>query len=173
MKKVIFLLSLLTFVCSSTWAQSDKSKRPSPPDSVKVTTDDGVTVEIHYSRPSLKGREIGVDVAPIGKIWRTGANEATTIEVDKDVTVEGQKLSAGKYSIHSIPGEDKTTIIFNKVWKKSGTQYDEKEDALRINVANATSATPEEQFKISIGQSGTVALAWGTYTRPFTITAVQ
>ncbi len=173
MKKVILICSLLTLVCSIAWAQSDKSKRPSPPDSVKVTTDDGVTIEIHYSKPSLKGREIGVDVAPINKIWRTGANEATTIQVDKNVTVEGQELAAGKYSLHSIPGEEKTTIIFNKVWQKWGTQYDEKEDAVRVTVANATSSVAQEQFKIDILPSGLVTLTWGSYAVPFTIKATK
>jgi len=171
MKKNTMLIGLLAMLSSVAWAQADKSKRPSPPDSVTVTTHDGVTIAIHYSRPSLKGREVGVEVAPAGKVWRTGANEATTFEVNKDVTVEGKRLSAGKYSIHSIPGDAQTVIIFNKVWKKWGTQYDEKEDALRVTVGNATRATVQELFKIEAAPSGVVTATWGRYAISFTVKA--
>ena len=173
MRKTILILSFLTFVCSMAWAQTDKSKRPSPPDSVKVTTDDGVTIDIHYSKPSLKGRQIGVDIAPVGEVLRTGANEATTIEVDKNVTVNGQPLPAGKYSLHSIPGEYGTTVIFNKVWKKWGTQYDQNEDALRIDANNGSSSKIQEQFNISIAPSGLVTMTWGEHAVAFTVKAAK
>jgi len=180
MKKFILACSLFAIACTVAWAQTDKSKRPSPPANVKVKTNDGVLIEIDYSRPSLKGRKIGTDVAPFGKVWRTGANEATTIEVDRDVTIEVDKgvvvdrgnLPAGKYSIHSIPGEERTTVIFNKVWEKSGSQYDEKQDALRLTADNRVLAgVNQEQFKFDVSPAGLVTMSWGAYVVAFTVRA--
>lgn len=167
------LLSLCAVVVMSTvaFAQQDKSKRASPPDSIMVTTDDGVTIDIHYSKPSLKGREIGAEVAPFGKVWRTGANEATTVEVSKDVLVQGKPLAAGKYSLYSIPGEKNVTVIFNKVWDQWGTRYDEAQDALRVDATPSETTDSVEQFTITADKDGTITLLWGGYTVPFSITA--
>jgi len=165
----VLILTILTLIGQLTFAQTDKSKRPSPPDNTKVTTTDGVTIDINYSRPSLKGRQLGVDIAPIGIVWRTGANEATTIEFNKDVLVEGKRLAAGKYGLYSIPGEHETTIMFNKVWNQWGTKYDANEDALRVSVSNATASTSQEQFKINATPQGTISLEWGQYVVPFTV----
>ena len=81
-------------------AQQDKSKRPSPPAIVKQTLNSGVAVTIDYSQPSVKGRTIGKEIAPFGKVWRTGANEPTTFEVSKAVKVDGKALPAGKYGMY-------------------------------------------------------------------------
>lgn len=161
--------ALMLLIGVGAQAQQDKSKRPSPPDSVSVTTSAGVTITINYSRPSIKGRNVGQDIAPVGKVWRTGANEATTFEVNKDVTIDGKPLKAGKYSLHSIPDERTSTIIFNKVWKKWGTEYDEKEDALRVDVPTEESSDSVEQFTITVADNGRVDLMWGTYKIGFTV----
>jgi hypothetical protein len=98
MKKIIqstLVISFLLFAFSS-FAQPDKSKRPSPPALVKEKVGD-VTITIDYSQPSVKGRTIGKDLEPKdGVVWRTGANEATIFEVDKDVMIDGHKLTKGK-----------------------------------------------------------------------------
>ena len=167
----LLFLKIFTLIGQIRFAQTDKSKRPSPPDNTKVTTTDGVTIDINYSRPSLKGRKLGVDIAPVGKVWRTGANEATTIEFNKDVLVEGKKLAAGKYGLYSIPGEHETTLMFSKVWDQWGTKYDAKDDALRVSVSNGTSSNAQEQFKISATPEGTVSLEWGEYVVPFKVKA--
>ena len=116
--KKLFIVSLLSLVVAGTHAfgQEDKSKRASPPAHVSETTPGGLNITIDYSQPSLKGREIGVDVAPFGKVWRTGANEATVFEISKDAKIDGKMLKAGKYSLYSIPGQEQATIIFNKAW---------------------------------------------------------
>ena len=165
----VFVLALSAF----SFAQQDKSQRVSPPDQTTVTTDDGVTIDIHYSKPSLKGRKIGVDIVPFGKVWRTGANEATTFEVNKDVLIQGKSLPAGKYSLYSIPTEQNTTIIFNKVWDQWGTQYDEREDALRVMAQAGETADFVEQFTIRADKNGTVTLLWGPYAVPFTVKAAN
>jgi len=83
----LFSLALLTVLSISAFAQQDKSARPSPPAIVTETIKSGPKTSIDYSQPSLKGRKVGTELAPYGKVWRTGANEATFFETDKDVTV--------------------------------------------------------------------------------------
>lgn len=139
----------------------DKSQRPSPLDNTQVTTADGVTIAIEYSKPSLKGRQFGVDIAPYGEVWRTGANEATTFEVDKDVLVQGQPLPAGKYSLYSIPNEQDMVLIFNKQWDQWGTQYSESDDVLRVTSNPTVTNEAVEQFTISAENDGTISLLWG------------
>jgi len=169
MKQSLALCALLFFFALGVKAQQDKSKRPSPPDSTTVTTSSGATITINYSKPSINGRALGQDIAPVGEVWRTGANEATTFEVNKDVTIEGKALPAGKYSLHSIPGETQSTIIFNKVWKKWGLDYDEKEDILRVDVPTGGSNDYFEQFTITADKNGLVELLWGNYKTFFTV----
>src|SRR5687768_761079 len=112
--KKLFALSAIVLSVTIACGQADKSKRPSPPAVEKETLSGGATVTIDYSQPSVKGRAIGKDIAPYGKVWRTGANEPTTIEISNDVKVEGQTLPAGKYSLWTIPGESEWVVIFNK-----------------------------------------------------------
>lgn len=168
MKKIVFLLALVAAFSFSAQAQQDKSKRASPPDSVQVTTESGATIRIHYSRPSLKGRELQ-SLVPLGAVWRTGANEATTFEVDKDVKVNGKELKAGKYSLYTLPGETESTIIFNKTWEQWGTQYKQEDDVLRVQTATRLGNPGVEQFTISAEPSGLVTLAWGDAVLDFTV----
>jgi len=160
MKRIIFFLALIVGSVFNLHAQEDKSQRPSPPDSLTVKTESGATIKINYSRPSLKGREL-LTLAPLNKVWRTGANEATTFEVDKDVKVNGKSLKAGKYSLYTIPGEIESTIIFNKTWDQWGTKYEAGDDALRVQTTTKTGNPTVEQFTISADKKGMVKLAWG------------
>ena len=101
-----------------------------------VTQRIGLTdVTITYHRPGVGGREIWGKTVPYGKVWRSGANENTTITFTDDVTVEGKPLAAGTYGLHTIPDKDQWTIIFSKNSTSWGSfSYDEKEDALRVTV---------------------------------------
>jgi len=173
MKAITLSFVFVLALSALSFAQQDKSKRASPPAQTTVTTTDGVTIDTHYSKPSLKGRKIGVDIVPFGKVWRTGANEATTFEVSKDVLIQGKPLSAGKYSLYSIPTEQNTTIIFNKVWDQWGTKYDEGEDALRVVAEASETGGSTEQFTIQADENGTVTLLWGAYAVPFTVKAAN
>jgi len=159
--KKLFLLTLLSGLLLSlnASAQQDKSKRPSPPALVSKTISSGATISVDYSRPSLKGRTLAV-LAPVGKVWRTGANEATVFETNKDVKIEGKPLPAGKYGLYTIPGDQEWTIIFNKSWKQWGTVYKESEDALRVNVKAENSSNNTETFTIEIQDNGNVSLLW-------------
>jgi hypothetical protein len=171
MKKILSLALLtgILFMGINAHAQNgskppeDKSKRPSPPAMASATTTKGVDIKIDYSQPSVKGREIGKDVEPMkGKVWRTGANEATVFEVNKDVTINGKQLPAGKYGLFSLWNGDTWTIIFNKTWNQWGAfNYKQADDALRVDVPNAPPSSASEKMTFTIGTDGKVALAWG------------
>ena len=154
------LLALAMLVAFSTTAQKDKSKRPSPPAQVSKSID-GTQVTIDYSQPSKRGREIFGGLEKYGKVWRTGANESSWIEVSDDVEVEGKTLAAGKYGLFSIPGENEWTIIFNKKWDGWGAYaYSEGDDVLRVSVPSKSLDSVVEKFTITIADNGDVSLAW-------------
>ena len=162
MKKTLILALLITCGSLGLKAQQDKSKRASPPAKVSETISSGVTVSIDYSQPSVKGRTIGNEIATYGKVWRTGANEATIFEIDKDATIEGKPLKAGKYGLFSIPGENEWVIIFNQKSDQWGTQYSESDDALRVKVKPSKTSSSTEKMTFNIAKSGTVSLLWGS-----------
>lgn len=161
MKSILFFSTL--FLVLAVNAQEDKSKRPSPPDSVKVTLTNGTTVSVDYSQPSVKGRTIGSNLEPLpGKVWRTGANEATVFEVDKNVKIEGKDLPAGKYGLFTIMNGNEWTVIFNKTWNQWGAfNYKEADDALRVNVKSSKAKEFAEMMKFKVSKEGLVTLLWG------------
>lgn len=161
MKSSIFFFALIFFGFAAAQTDLSKNNRVSPMDSVVVQLQDSLEVEIIYSRPFLKGREFGKNIVPFGQVWRTGANEATVFEINRDVIIEGNKLTAGRYSLYTIPGEKETVIIFNKDWNQWGTKYDQKRDALRVTVPTHESKEPVEQFTIELDQAGAACLVWG------------
>jgi hypothetical protein len=171
MKKILaFAIAGTALILANSAQAQDKSKRPSQPDSVTQTINTGATITINYSQPLLKGRTIGKDVEPmVGKVWRMGANEATTFEVDKDVTIEGKKLPAGKYSLFGLQGEKDYTLIFNKEWKIWGTQYDQnkEKDALRVPATQEFHQPMTEKLTYTITKEGHVRMNWGTMSVEF------
>lgn len=170
MKKVIASLLFVSLFASSSVMAQDKPAPKSPAMITEATIASGATVKINYSAPSVKGRTIGTNLEPMaGKVWRTGANDATTIELSKDVTVEGKALAAGKYSLFTLVNGEEWTIIFNKTAKQWGAfNYKEADDALRVTV-KGDKASFTEQFKIEAGANGTVTLLWGDHKVVFTI----
>lgn len=160
MKAITTFLSILFFGFVFSYAQSSISNRVSPMDSVQIQMD-GLEMEIVYSRPFLKGRIFGKDIVPYGKVWRTGANEATVFMVNQDVDIDGHKLAKGKYSLYTIPNENQTVIIFNKDWNQWGTIYNQNRDMLRVTVPSLHTGVSTEQFTISIDPTGDVCLTWG------------
>ncbi len=144
-------------------APEDKSKRPSPPATVSQKIKSGATITIDYSQPSIKGRTIGKDLEPMeGKVWRTGANEATVFTTDKDVMIMGQKLPAGKYGLFTIFNGNEATIIFNKTWNQWGAfKYSEADDILRVKTKVKDLNMSTEKMTFMISPKGTVILNWG------------
>jgi len=136
---------------------------PSPACTIKQRV--GLTdIEIVYSRPGVKGRQIFGSVVPYDKVWRTGANAATKITFSTPVKLNGQDVAAGSYALYTIPGEDEWTIILNKGVGKSGTQYDEKEDVLRFKTSPLPFGTTLETFTIEFNRitddSAVINLVW-------------
>ncbi|MGB7283812.1 MAG: DUF2911 domain-containing protein [Candidatus Acidiferrum sp.] len=117
-------------------SQATELNLPTLSQRATVTQRIGLTdITIVYHEPLVGGREIWGKVVPYGRVWRSGANENTTISFSDDVSVEGKSLAAGTYGLHTIPGEDQWTVIFSKNSTSWGSfTYDEKEDALRVTV---------------------------------------
>lgn len=157
MKKIATVaLLLMAFITVDGLAQD---KKPASPKETITGTIDGTNVSITYCRPSARGRKIMGDLVPFGQVWRTGANEATTITFDKAVTVEGKTLAAGTYSLFTIPGETEWTVIFNKDTKQWGAyNYKQSDDVLRVTVKPGK-ADFTETFTISTDKDG-VSIQW-------------
>jgi hypothetical protein len=185
---LVFVVAFGLVVSDSAFAQ-DKEVRASLAASVSQSLGVDTAVTIDFSRPGVKGREIWGELVPYGMApgnkyskdkpfpWRAGANEKTTIEFSHDVTVNGNALPAGKYSIAMIPSKDDWTVIFNKNSEGWGTyDYDESLDALRVTV------TPEKApfqewlrfgFDDLAGTSAVAFLHWGELKVPFTIAVAE
>jgi hypothetical protein len=130
----------------------------------------GVTVVVEYGRPSVNGRAIWGALVPYGQVWRTGADEATTISFDQDVAVEGQPLAAGTYALFTIPGETEWTVIFNKTAKQWGAfKYDAAQDALRVKVEPVAHENVEALDFVVEGDA--VVLRWEKLAVPIRIAA--
>jgi hypothetical protein len=129
-----------------------------------------VTININYSQPSVKGRTIGKEIAPFGELWRTGANEATVFEVNKEVTIGGKKIKAGKYGLYSIPGAKEWTIILNNKSNLWGADnYSQSEDAVRFVTPAGKSKSFMEKMTFLISASGKVSLMWGDVMVDFSV----
>lgn len=157
--KFLALTLIAAFSIGSINAQmSDKKKRPSPPATLE-TEIDGAAITIDYSQPAVKDREIFGKLIPFGKVWRTGANEATTFTTSKDIMVNGKALKAGTYSFFTIPGESEWTLIFNTEMGQWGAyKYDDKKDALKVSVKSSEHATTERMTFSSDGKN--IYLDW-------------
>lgn len=159
-----FVLSfILLFLSTQIWSQAS----PAATATGKVGE---ATITIKYSSPSVKGRQIWGGLVPYDKVWRAGANLATIIETDKDISVEGRALPAGKYSLYAIPGENEWTIIFNSQTGQWGinrgtTTEDPAKDVLRVTVKPVKSASMNERLLYTINDSGFV-LSWESLDVP-------
>ena len=152
-KRLAVGVSLVLMVAVMAGAQADKSKRSSPPATAEVVLK-GKKVTIDYSRPSLKGRKVGQQLAPYGQVWRTGANEATALTTELPLNIGGVKVPAGNYTIYSLPAEGTWKLIINKQTGQWGTNYDESQDLARIDMKKSPLAQPVEQFTISFDKKG-------------------
>lgn len=147
---------------------------PRPSQHAQVSQRLGITdINIVYSRPLVNGRKIWGSLVPYGQVWRTGANENTTIEFTDPVTIDGQPLAKGIYGLHMIPTENEWTVIFSKNSTSWGSfSYDKAEDALRVNVkphpADLHNALTYE-FDDLKPDSAVVELEWEKLAVPFTV----
>ncbi len=173
MKKIAIVLSLFISSGYAVVAQSLNVPQPSP--SQTVTQSFATSkIEISYARPGVKGRTIFGDVVPFDKVWRTGANNATTIYFGEDVTVNNTKLTKGKYGLLSIPGKEEWTIILSKdTTVTSPNEYKQENDAVRIKVKPVALSKNIETFTIDIANiknnSADIEIKWATTEVSFNV----
>ena len=131
MRKYLFLLALI-FSLQFTNAQNLKTPSPSTTQNIKQEFGLG-SIDLSYSRPNVKGRNIFGDLVPFGAVWRTGANNATTLTFSDDVIIGGTKIAAGKYGLLTIPGASEWTIIISKQTDvTSPSAYQQSMDVVRF-----------------------------------------
>ena len=149
------LLAVAVFAPAQTNMAQDKPKPLSPPASAECKFSDGKGVKMDYSSPRAKGRKIFGGLVPYGQVWRTGANEATTFVADTDVTVGGQNVPAGSYTIFTVPEEGKWTLAISKKTGEWGTDYPGPgEDLRRVPMSVSKTGAPVENFTIGFDQAG-------------------
>ena len=126
-------------------------KMPAPSPGQTIHQDFALSfVEVNYSRPAMKGRTIMGDLVPYDKVWRTGANNATTITFGDDITFGGTEVKAGKYGLLTIPGKTEWTVILTKSLDvTSPAAYKPENDVVRVKVSSHTLAHPVENFMIT------------------------
>lgn len=163
MKKIVVLLFAMASIVTAQ-AQGIKTPAPSPTQTIKQ--DFALSsIEITYSRPNMKGRTVFGDLAPYGKLWRTGANAATRVTFGEDVTVGGVALKAGSYVLYTVPNKDEWEVIFNKGLNNWGVDgYKASEDAAKFKVKPTNLSAPVETFSIQLANvtpaTADIVVAW-------------
>ena len=132
-------------------------QRASPHETISTDVG-GHKITITYGRPYMKGRKIVGGLVPYGKVWRTGADEATTLQTDVDLDINGLKVPAGEYSLFTLPNKDGWTLIVNKVAKQWGLAHKDEDDFGRTKMQVSKSNSPVEQFTISLRPAGSDAI---------------
>jgi len=173
--KKLFFLAVAAFIIFSAEAQQLTTPQPSPTANIKQNFALS-NIEISYSRPGVKGRKIFGDLVPYGKVWRTGANNATTITFGEEVMIGGKKVPAGKYGLLSIPGEAEWTFIITKQTDvTSPADYKQDQDLVRVTAKPETLPFSIETMMINIdnikSNSCTIGLVWDNVFAGFDVTS--
>ena len=149
--KQLFLSVILVATSLATFAQSSL-KLPALSPTAKISQDFSISsIEINYSRPSMRGRKIFGDLVPYGKVWRTGANSATKIKLGEDMEIAGQKIKAGEYALYTIPDKNSWRIILNTGIGNWGTDgYSKENDVARFTVKPGKLDEDVQTFTINI-----------------------
>jgi len=162
----ILTVALALALANGSFAQAPKLEFPAPSPACTIKQRVGLTdIEIVYSRPSMKGRQIFGSLVPYGAVWRTGANAATKISFNTPVKLNGTEIAAGTYAFYTIPGENEWTIILNKGVGQSGTQYDQAADVARfkatpVKLSDTSIDTLTIEFNHVRDESAVITLVW-------------
>jgi hypothetical protein len=160
---VFFLLLVSTLLSSAAELRAQERKILSPRDSVMLRLDTNF-ISINYGRPSIRGRVIMGGLVPWNEVWRTGANEATHLRTNFDMTLGGVPVTRGRYTLWTIPSKDHWTVIINKQTGQWGTRYDDKQDLARFSVTPEVLPSTVDTFTMTLrpagATSGVLALRW-------------
>ena len=172
-KKLMFGATALFFLHDGN-AQQLRTPAPSPTTTVKQEFALS-NIELSFSRPSMKGRKIFGDLVPYGKVWRTGANTATTITFGEEVTIGDKKVAAGKYGLLTIPGAETWTVIISKQTDvTSPAAYKQDQDVVRVTATPLALPFSIETFNIGVdaisSNSCTIGLIWDNVYVPVPVT---
>jgi hypothetical protein len=143
----------LAVVAIATGCALGQGNMQSPPGRADVTLD-GKQVSINYHRPFMRGRKIMGGLVPYGQVWRTGANDATTLKTDVALNIGGTNVPAGTYTLYSLPSEGAWKLIINKQTGQWGTEYSENQDLARVDMQKEKLPSPVEEFTISWKKKG-------------------
>lgn len=175
MKNLIRHFGIVAITFATAWPTLAQQHRASPHETVSADID-GSKVSITYGRPYKKDRKIWGGLVPYGKVWRTGADEATTLKTDKPLVFGSITVPAGTYTLYTLPEESGgAKLIINKKTGQWGTVYDEKQDLARVDLKKEDVSAPVDQFTITISPNSTggglMKLAWdnAAYSIPFTV----
>lgn len=160
--KILFILAAITAIYFVGNRFITKSHSPS---STAHHEKDGLEVTVEYCRPYKKNREIFGGLVPYGKVWRTGANEATIIKFTKDVNFAGKNIKAGTYTLWTIPSQKEWQIILNSETGQWGTEYDQTRDILRVNATSQKLPIPLEMLIIDftdVDDASEMLIKWDT-----------
>lgn len=141
-----------------------QGQRLSPPGAAEFTLN-GKKIIVKYSRPLMRGRKIMGELVPYDKVWRTGANEATSFTTEADLVMGGVTILKGSYTLYTLPSANGWKLIINKQTGQWGTDYDQSQDFARIDMKMERLNDPVEQFTISFAptpKGGVMKLEWET-----------
>ena len=174
----MLLRSIASLACTavlgiSTLAQEGKPVA-SPPETATVSLN-GHTITIKYGAPSLRGRALGAELVPWDKVWRTGANEATTFVTDDKIKIGGTMVPAGSYTLYTLPNPTRWVLIINKQTGQWGTEYHQEQDLARIPMQSKKLDTPQEKMSISFentqGNITELHIRWGNINQYIPVVA--
>jgi hypothetical protein len=163
-KSRLWMLTLIALITLTTVVIAQDKKPASPPGQATVTFADGRTVTIDYSRPSMRSRKIFGGLVPYDQVWRTGANAATSLKTDVDLSIGGTTVPKGNYTLYTLPGANGWQLIVNKQTGQWGTEYNQAQDLARIPMKVTQRSSGLELFTISFDKTGgnaaTLKLEW-------------
>ncbi|MGE0555950.1 MAG: DUF2911 domain-containing protein [Gemmatimonadales bacterium] len=157
------LLGTLTLAIAAGISLVDRAEAQASPRDTTRAVVAGANVLVDYGRPSKRGREIFGGLVPYGRVWRTGANEATHLVTDKPLMFGSTMVPAGTYTLYTLPAADGWQLIINKQTGQWGTSYDESQDHARVPMRVASLPEVVEQFTIKIepgSGGGVLKLEW-------------
>jgi len=153
-KRIFVMAAVMTFITVTVLAIAQDKKPLSPKATASVTFADGKTVIVEYSQPSMRGRKIFGGLVPYDHVWRTGANAATSLKTDANLTIGGTAVPAGSYTLYTLPGESSWQLIINKQTGQWGTTYDQGQDLARIPMKVTQRPSGLEILTISFDKTG-------------------